>query len=206
MMSFSKWNILFLAAAVSITLLWVSISRTHTASAQTEGIANKPQDTSAHEKAATCIERDAKGNKIRDLPSSTSGCGIPIPQVAESLQSAAPGVAPFVAVAASQNLTLTRSRDYRYAGGNIGCPNCKDMFCATFAPPVITATITSTTFLRSRNSGHWYRCQVQHMCGRPEFSDPANPRQDCIGKASCNICRATDDGREAEDDITFTFQ
>jgi hypothetical protein len=110
-----------------------------------------------------------------------------------------------IVLAGSETLTLSRSRDYHLAGGNIDCPNCKDLYCSTFGPSA-GKTITATRFLRMRSQGHWYRCQIQLSCGRAEFSDPNVPEQDCAGEANCNICRATDDGTEAEDDISYDWQ
>ena len=106
----------------------------------------------------------------------------------------------------SHNLTLSRARDYRFVAGNVDCPNCKNLFCATFQPPLPNTRFVNTDYVAMRSQGHWCRCQVQSKCGRAEFSDPADPKQDCAGKQSCNVCRATDDATEAEDDITFTYQ
>jgi hypothetical protein len=100
----------------------------------------------------------------------------------------------------SETLTLIRGRDYGNSEGIVDCPNCKDLTCATFSPKQGT-TITSVKFLTMRSSGHWYRCGIQASCGRQEFSDPSDPRRGCIGLAACRICRATDDGMPAEDDI-----
>jgi hypothetical protein len=44
------------------------------------------------------------------------------------------------------------------------------------------------------------------QCGVPEFSDPADPHRGCAGLPSCKICRASDDGTQAEDDITVNSQ
>jgi hypothetical protein len=106
----------------------------------------------------------------------------------------------------TQSLTLSRSRDYRHVGGNVDCPNCKDLYCASIQPPVAGTRLVSTQYKTMRGQGHWYRCQVQAKCGRAEFSDPGVPEQDCVGKQSCYVCRATDDATEAEDDIVITYQ
>jgi hypothetical protein len=109
----------------------------------------------------------------------------------------------------TQDFTLQRARDYTHTGGNVDCPNCKDMFSATVSPPVAGATIVRMDWLARRptNNNHWYRCQVEARCGRPEFSDPNNPEVDCLGKASCLVNRATDDGVGGyEDDIRMTYQ
>ena len=113
---------------------------------------------------------------------------------------------PKLPAAQTQNLTLSRSRDYRHVGGNIDCPKCKDLYCATVQPPVAGTRFVSTEYKTMRSQGHWYKCQVQAKCGRAEFSDPTVPEQDCIGKQSCYVCRATDDATEAEDDIAVTYQ
>lgn len=100
----------------------------------------------------------------------------------------------------SEKLTLIRGRDYGNSEGTVDCPNCKDLTCATFSPKQ-GSTITSVKFLTMRSSGHWYRCGIEASCGRQEFSDPSDPRRGCIGLTACRICRATDDGMPAEDDI-----
>jgi len=109
----------------------------------------------------------------------------------------------------TQDFTLQRARDYTHTGGNVDCPNCKDLYSATLNPPVAGAKILSmvVTARRPTTNNHWYRCQVEAKCGRPEFSDPANPTLDCIGKTSCLVNRATDDGVGSyEDDIRMTYQ
>lgn len=106
----------------------------------------------------------------------------------------------------TETLTLSRVRDYSKSLGTVDCPNCKDLSCATIKPPIAGAKFTSVEFLRMRSQGHWYRCQVQARCGRPEFSDPSDAQRGCAGLPSCYVCRATDDGTEAEDDIKITYQ
>jgi hypothetical protein len=116
---------------------------------------------------------------------------------------------PIKSPSGAQDFTLQRARDFTYTGGNVDCPNCKDMFSALLKPPVAGATILSmvVTARRPTTNNHWYRCQVEAKCGRPEFSDPANPTVDCIGKTSCLVNRATDDGVGSyEDDIRMTYQ
>lgn len=105
--------------------------------------------------------------------------------------------------------TLQRVRDFHYSGRNVDCPNCKDMFTARIAPPVVGAVITSVAVVGRRPgfNNHWYRCQVEAECGRPEFSDPNDARLDCSGKTACDVNRATDDGVPGyEDDIRMTYQ
>lgn len=106
----------------------------------------------------------------------------------------------------SETLTLVRTRDYSGSLGTVDCPNCKDLTCASFGPSVAGAKITSVEFIRMRSKGHWYRCQVQAQCGVPEFSDPVDPHRGCEGLTSCKVCRATDDGTQAEDDIQVSSQ
>jgi hypothetical protein len=115
----------------------------------------------------------------------------------------------FKAPPGTQDFTLQRARDYTRTGGNVDCPNCKDLFSATVNPPAVGDTITSmeVTGRRPEDNNHWYRCQVEVRCGRPEFSDPANPTEDCLGKTSCLVNRASDDGVGSyEDDIRMTYQ
>ncbi|HXP51026.1 MAG TPA: hypothetical protein VN922_13795 [Bacteroidia bacterium] len=122
-------------------------------------------------------------------------------QEKESIAQAAP--------VTTENLTLQRARDYHFVSGNIGCPDCKDMYCSTLRPAAAGAKIVSieTVAQRPTRNNHWYRCQAAVSCGRPEFSDPNDARLDCIGKTSCNICRATDDGvGNYEDDIRMKYQ
>jgi hypothetical protein len=117
--------------------------------------------------------------------------------------------ASFNATPGTQDFTLQRARDYQHTGGNVDCPNCKDLYSATLNPPVAGAKILSIQTLRQRpeQNRHWYRCQVESRCGRPEFSDPGDPTKDCIGKTSCVVNRATDDGNGYyEDDIRMTYQ
>jgi len=109
----------------------------------------------------------------------------------------------------AMSLTLVRSRDYHYASANVDCPNCKDMYCATVEPPSRGEHIVSIEWIRRRpvNNNHWYRCQVEAKCGRPEFSDPQDAREDCTGKSQCNICRATNDGvPNYEDDFEMKYK
>jgi len=153
--------------------------------------AEVPVRYNSNEAPAACTETDASNRNTGNKIAEGSSCGKPIAKIA-------PG--------GSRDLTLLRSRDYRLRGGNVDCPDCKNLECAEFAPPDPKARIVETTFRATRNSGHWFRCGVQSICGRAEFSDPAQPQQDCKGKASCWICRAVNDGREAEDDITFSWQ
>src|SRR5438270_5543624 len=113
----------------------------------------------------------------------------------------------FAAKAGAIDFTLQRVRDFHYSGGNVDCPNCKDMFTARITPPVPGALVTSVTVTarRPNTNNHWYRCQKESRCGRPEFSDPNDARLDCIGKPSCDVNRATDDGNGYyEDDIRMT--
>lgn len=110
--------------------------------------------------------------------------------------------------AGTQDFTLQRVRDFHFAGGPVDCPNCKDLFVAHIAPPMVGAIIDSVivTARRPAKNNHWYRCQVEAQCGRPEFSDPNDARLDCIGKTSCDVNRATDDGVGGyEDDIRMTY-
>jgi hypothetical protein len=110
---------------------------------------------------------------------------------------------------AEQIITLQRARDFFYAGGNIGCPDCKDMYCSTVRTPSAGSLITSiqTVAQRPTTNNHWYRCQVAAQCGRPEFSDPYNHRLGCEGKSECDVCRVTDDGVGSyEDDIRITYR
>jgi hypothetical protein len=103
-------------------------------------------------------------------------------------------------------ITLQRGRDYSHVGGDVDCPNCKDLYCAAL-PLNGGTTFVSVQYLGGRptKNNHWYRCQVQADCGRPEFSYPADPRFECDGKNACNICRATDDGVSIyEDDLQIT--
>jgi hypothetical protein len=112
-------------------------------------------------------------------------------------------------LAGKQDFTLQRVRDYHYSGGNVDCPQCKDMYSAYLTPPAPGAKITaiSTTAQRPVANNHWYRCQIKADCGRPEFSDPNDSRQNCIGKTSCYVNRATDDGVGGyEDDIHMEYQ
>ncbi len=106
------------------------------------------------------------------------------------------------------NLTLVRTQHYSHAGGNVGCPNCKDLECAEFRAPVAdpAARITKVEFLRMRSQGHWYRCQWQAACGVPEFSSSSDPKRECKDDRACRICRATDDGTQAEDDIRVHWE
>jgi hypothetical protein len=107
------------------------------------------------------------------------------------------------------DFTLQRVRDFHYSGGDVDCPNCKDMFTARIAPPVAGTVITSVTVIARRptSNNHWFRCQVEARCGRPEFSDPNDARLDCIGKTVCDVNRATDDGVPGyEDDIRMTYK
>jgi hypothetical protein len=112
------------------------------------------------------------------------------------------------ALAGSQNITLQRARDYHHSGGNVDCPNCKDMYSALIVVPGgAKITAISTTGQRPTANNHWYRCQKQASCGRPEFSDPNDSRLDCIGKSQCFVNRASDDGvGNYEDDISVTYQ
>src|SRR5581483_743940 len=73
-------------------------------------------------------------------------------------------------LAGTQNFTLQRVRDYHYAGGNVDCPHCKDMYCSLLRPPAMGAVITDiqTTAQQPVANNHWYRCQVAANCGRPE--------------------------------------
>jgi hypothetical protein len=149
-----------------------------------------PSRYNPNEEKAACEERGPNKEPTgRQIPND-SQCGTPIAKL----------------LSGTVKLTLSRARDYRHVGGNVDCPNCKDLECAAFAPPDPKGRIGQTALLASRNAGHWYRCGVEALCGRAEFSDPAAPQQDCTNKASCWICRATDDGRNAEDDIQFTWQ
>jgi hypothetical protein len=110
---------------------------------------------------------------------------------------------------ATQDFTLQRARDYTHVGGNVDCPNCKDLFSATLTPPMAGAKIISIVWLRRRPTvnNHWYRCQAEAKCGRPEFSNPANPTEECNGQTSCLVNRATDDGVGSyEDDFRMTYQ
>jgi len=110
---------------------------------------------------------------------------------------------------ATEPFTLYRVRDYHYSGGNIGCPKCKDMYSALVTPPTPGAVIVAIRWIRRRppTNNHWYRCQFEVECGRPEFSDPNDARQGCINKTSCYVNRATDDGVPGyEDDIEIDYQ
>jgi hypothetical protein len=107
----------------------------------------------------------------------------------------------------TENFTLQRARDFTFAGGNVDCPNCKDMFCARLQPGTAGATVVSikTIAQRPARNNHWYRCEEAAKCGRPEFSNPTDPRESCVGKTACLVCRATDDGvPNYEDDIRMT--
>jgi len=109
----------------------------------------------------------------------------------------------------TQDFTLQRARDYTHVTGNVDCPNCKDLYSALVKPPVAGAKIVSmeVTGRRPATNNHWYRCQLEAKCGRPEFSDPADPTKDCIGQTSCLVNRATDDGVGSyEDDIRMTYR
>jgi hypothetical protein len=108
-----------------------------------------------------------------------------------------------------QTFTLVRGRDFRFVHGDVDCPNCKNMYCARLSPPAPGAKITaiSVSARRPTVNNHFYRCQVEAKCGVPEFSDPADARQSCIDKPSCNVCRATDDGvPNYEDDIAIEWK
>jgi hypothetical protein len=112
-------------------------------------------------------------------------------------------------LAGKEDFVLQRVRDYHYSGGNVDCPNCKDMYTAVLTVPAPGAKITSisTTAQRPAANNHWYRCQVKADCGRPEFSDPNDARLDCIGKSTCYVNRASDDGIGGyEDDIHMEYQ
>ncbi len=113
------------------------------------------------------------------------------------------------AIAGTQDFTLQRARDFHFTAGPVDCPNCKNMFSALVAPPAPGAKITSITWLQRRppDNNHWYRCQEEAKCGRPEFSDPNDARLDCVGKTSCFVNRASDDGNGYyEDDFRMTYQ
>jgi hypothetical protein len=98
-------------------------------------------------------------------------------------------------------LTLVRNRDFRDMHQTVSCPNCKDLLCSDFRSPHPGAKIIGADFIRMRSDGHWYRCQVQASCGRPEFSDPSNAQLGCKDVDTCRICRAVDATFPDEDDI-----
>jgi len=109
----------------------------------------------------------------------------------------------------TQNFTLQRARDFHVAGGPVDCPNCKVLMVATIRPSAPGAKIVSIRVAARRptSNNHFYRCQHEASCGVPEFADPNDARLDCIGKLSCNIFRATDDGvGTPEDDIEMVSQ
>jgi hypothetical protein len=113
------------------------------------------------------------------------------------------------APATTENFTLQRARDYHFVAGDVGCPDCKDMYCSTLQPAASGAKIISieTVAQRPTRNNHWYRCQIAVNCGRPEFSDPKDAKLDCAGKTSCNVCRATNDAiGNYEDDIRVKYQ
>lgn len=98
-------------------------------------------------------------------------------------------------------LTLVRNRDYKNMAQTVDCPDCKDLFCSDFRSPHPGARIVGADFIRNRTDGHWFRCQVQASCGRPEFSDPSNPQLGCTDVDTCRICRAVNATYNDEDDI-----
>jgi hypothetical protein len=143
----------------------------------------------------------AKGlSTFVSAPNSPCATGRPVKEDVETVKPATPQEA---------NFTLQRVRDFHYSGGDVDCPHCKDMFTARLTPPLAGAVIISMTVTARRptKNNHWYRCGVETQCGRPEFSDPDDPRLTCIGRTACNVNRVTDDGVPAyEDDIRMVYK
>ena len=104
-----------------------------------------------------------------------------------------------------------RSGDYPNHWGNIGCPNCGDLYAADLVSKLSkpVATIDSVVFLKQTGSPQWYRCySVSPACGTNGETTATLDRQSgsCSGKATCYSWRFSTDGNEATDTYEIKYK
>ncbi len=143
-------------------------------------------------------------------------CGLTslcFPQQTNAPSRTEPRPAPWAPVAGSETFILGKA-DFTHSvpGQPVDCPpvgkKCKDLFISTkplSSPPGTLITAVEVISRRPTNNNHWFRCQAETICGKPEFSDVADHRKSCIGTSACAVWRAGDDRAGGEDTIRISW-
>jgi hypothetical protein len=111
----------------------------------------------------------------------------------------------------SETLEYKRSGDYPRILGDIGCPQCGDLYAADLVRKLSrpVSRIEMVAFEKQTGSPQWYRCySVSPACGTNGETTATYDRQSgsCVGKSSCVSWRYSTDGNEATDVYTLKYR
>lgn len=111
----------------------------------------------------------------------------------------------------TETLDYKRSGDYPLASGNVGCPNCGNLFAADLVPKLSrpVARLEAVTFIKQTGSTQWYRCYtITPACETNGETTATHDRKSgsCVGRNSCVSWRFSTDGNEATDTYSLQYR
>ena len=115
------------------------------------------------------------------------------------------------------NTPISETHEYKRSGdcpnhwGNIGCPNCGEMYACSLTGKLShpLGRIASVSFLAQSGSTQWYRCYTTTpVCQTNGEVTATLDRQSgsCVGRDSCYSWRFSTDGNEATDTYQLSYR
>ena len=104
-----------------------------------------------------------------------------------------------------------RSGDYPNHWGNIGCPNCGELYAANLTSKTSrpVGSLLAVTFVSQTGSTQWYRCYtITPACETNGEVTATLDRKSgsCLGRETCYSWRFSTDGNEATDTFELKYK